>query len=172
MNEEQYLKIETWLKSIDSRLEKIESNLVLKPTLHSTGIATQSAGVEKLANFLNSSPKDILNIINFGEDGEFNFLFNIDGKNEAEKQVNATLCTLTVLYYCKDQEEITTINLKQKLEFLGINLLDNLSHTLKKQKRLVILKGKKGSSKFNYKITQPGLTAGLKILSEKMMTNN
>lgn len=171
MSEEQYLKIESWLKSIDSRLDKIESNQTLNPKVLSTGFVNQTAGIEKLARFLKSSSKDVCNIISFEEGEEFTFLFSIDGKNEPEKQLNATLCILTVFYYCYDQDEIATNNLKQKLEFLGIKSLDHLSHNLKKHKKLFILKGKARSSKFNYKVTQPGLNAGLNILSEKMKAN-
>lgn len=168
MSEEQYLKIESWLKSIDSRLDKIESNQPLKPKVLSTESVNQTAGIEKLARFLKSSSSDVYNIISFEEGDKFTLLFNIGGKNETEKQLNATLCLLTVLYYCYDKNEIATNNLKQKLEFLGIKSLNNLSDYLKKHKKFVILKGKARSSKFNYKITQPGLTAGLKILSEQI----
>jgi hypothetical protein len=170
MNEDQYLKIEGWLKSIDSRLNRIESILTPESKASSTRIITQPPGIEKLAISLNCSTEDIYNIISFENDRDFTFLFNIDGKKESDKQLNATLSLLTVLYYCNGEDEMTVTDLKKKLEFWGIKSLDHLSHTLKKQRQLIVLKGKGRGSKFNYKITQPGLVEGIKILSEKIKT--
>lgn len=172
MNEEKYLKIEAWLKSIDTQLEKIESTLNNVPSGSSFELITNSHVVEKLAKYLKASEEEVYHIINFEPDGEFTFLFNIDGKNESDKQFEATICLLTVLYYCYGKDEIATTTLKKKLEFLGINALDHLSHSLRKKVKFVVLKGKGGSSKFNYKITQPGLVEGIKLLSKRINTNN
>jgi len=165
MNEEQYIKIETWLKSIDLRLTSIEKSIVTNPSSPPTITFNLPVGIEKLAHYLKSTPEDILNILSFDADGEFTFLFEIDGNSEPDKQLRATLCILTVSYYCFAKEEMSSKNLIQKLQFWGIKSLSHISHSLKKHNRLIVAKGIAGSSNFSYKITVPGLNEGTKILS-------
>ncbi len=165
MNEEQYLKIEGWLKSIDNRLSNIESAIPAKGSFNSTDNANQNTGVEKLAHVLQITIDEIYNIISFEGEDNFTFLFEIGGKGEPDKQLRATLCLLTVLYHCFGKDEISSKILNQKLQFWGIKSLSHISNNLKKYKNFLIPKGKAGSSKFSYKITRPGLNEGLKILA-------
>jgi len=166
MSEEQYLKIESWLKSIDSRLSKIECDLASKPKANPPEFINKITGVEKLAHHMKSTPEDLLNIVSFEEDEEFTFIFEMTGKSEPDKQLRATLCLLTVSNYCYAKDEILSKTLTKKLQLWGIKSLSNISKNLKKHMSFIVMKGKAGSSNFSYKITVPGLREGIKILNE------
>lgn len=172
MNDEQFIKIEAWLNSIDNRLEIIENILNKTPNNIQSNFVPNVSGVEKLAKYLNTSEEKIHHLIDFAQDGEFNLLFKIEGKKESDKHFEGTIIILTILFYCYATDEISTTLLKQKLQSLGIKALDHLSHSLRKKVQYVVLKGKGGSLKFNYKITQPGLIQGIKFLSTRIGTNN
>ena len=57
MNDEQFIKIEAWLNSIDNRLEIIENILNKTPNNIQSNFVPNVSGVEKLAKYLKAYSK-------------------------------------------------------------------------------------------------------------------
>jgi len=120
---------------------------------------------QKLSKAVGIDKGKIKYIIDF-EESDFFILVNIKGDSAAEKQINATLCILTIYNYCYETKEIESEILKNKLENLGITSLGNLNINLKKFRNFIIPRGKPRSHNFSYKITIPGINRGLEIIKE------
>ena len=106
-----------------------------------------------------------MNIVYF-EEGNFKIITEIDGKNNKEKQLNATLLILTINDICYGINKIRSQELRNMLEYLGIRSLVNLSTNLKTMKNYIISDGKKASSEYGYKLTLPGKREGIKLLTD------
>ena len=107
----------------------------------------------------------VKNVFDFsGED--IRLIAPIEGKDEREKQLKATLCILTAHHYCYDKDEMRSRDLREKLQWLGIKSLSNLSGNLGTFKQFLLPRGKAGSPEFQYKITFPGLKRGLQVIAE------
>jgi len=127
-------------------------------------------GVKKLLDKLGVDEEILHYIFDFDEN-EVRIITGIEGKNEREKQLNATLLYLTVYKYCFDLKEISSSDLREKIEELGIKKsLVNLSTNLKKCPNFISHKrrgrGRGGSTDTSYKITIPGELKGIKLISK------
>lgn len=125
--------------------------------------------IKKLSEAAALSKDTLKNIFHF-EDDYIILLCNIEGKNEAEKQLKATLVILTAYNHLYDKDRILSKDLVDKLKYLGIGSLVNLSTNLRKYRQYIIPLGKQGSSNFSYKITHPGIQKGLEIINELSVT--
>lgn len=120
-----------------------------------------------LADTLGVELAELSNIIDFTEN-EFRIIVNIPGKSEGDKQRNASLIILTVLYYCKNQRDIKSSDLRDILRDLGIGSLVNMATNLKIDSSYWVLKGEPSSKLFYYRITTPGIQKGLEIIKSML----
>lgn len=120
---------------------------------------------DNLLNKLNISNTQLNSIIDFDGD-DFRILPRIQGNSEAEKQKKASLIIITIKYYCYGSKEINTVELKNKLQDMGIKSLNNMATHLKDYENYMVKKGKQGSPETSYRITDPGLNEGLKLIKE------
>ncbi len=120
---------------------------------------------DNLLNALNMSDIQLNNIVDF-DDNDFRILPRIQGKSEAKRQQQATLIILTVKYYCYDDREINTSELKNKLRNMGIKSLENMATNLKDFENYIIKKGEQRSPATLYRVTDPGIKEGLKLIKE------
>ena len=88
--------------------------------------------------------------------------------SESIKQYKATLLYLTALKYCYGVSEISSGELRNNLEDMGLNKsLVNLSTNLKSFPQYIVhKKGPKGSTATSYKLTIPGEREAIKIIKE------
>lgn len=110
--------------------------------------------------------EDLLKHVFHFEEKDIILLCVVTGNNEREKQLKTTLAILTAYHFCYEKDEIRSKELIEKLKYLGIGSLVNLSTNLKNYKQFIIAVGKQGSSAFSYKITYPGIKKGLSIINE------
>lgn len=105
------------------------------------------------------------NVFNIEED-DFKVVATINGKNEVERQIKASLIILTAFYYCYGKDEIKSRELVNKLRWLGIKSLGNLSKNLKREEcsQFIIISGK--GNNINYQILNQGLKKGIEIIKE------
>lgn len=115
-------------------------------------------GIKKLSKATRLDEDQLKYVFHFDGDG-FTIIAPIKG-NQAEKQLKATLCTLTVNDCMYGKNDITSGDLRSILEELGIGSLTNLSTNLRSQRQFIIAKNS------NYKLTHPGKAEGLNIIRE------
>ncbi|MCZ7384017.1 MAG: hypothetical protein O8C67_09500 [Candidatus Methanoperedens sp.] len=120
---------------------------------------------DNLLNALNISDNQLNNFVDFDED-DFRILSHIQDKSETKKQQQATLIILTIKYYCYGDREINTSELKNKLKDMGIKSLENMAANLKDFENYIIKKGKQRSPATVYRITDPGIKEGLRLITE------
>lgn len=121
--------------------------------------------IKKLCNDVKIERSDFDSLF-FIKGQELTLLIVPEGKNEEEKQLQITLCSLTVQDYLFELDFIKSYDLNVKLKKLGIRSLVNLSTNLKKHKQLLIPEGKSKSRNFGFRITIPGKKRGLDIIKE------
>ncbi|WJI09300.1 hypothetical protein FGU46_03900 [Methanobacterium sp. CWC-01] len=156
----------TILKSLnyiinEGKNENLESSEV--------GEQVEDMGVSNRINYLLKEAEIDLNHIEKVfriEEDDFKVVATIEGKNEVEKQIKATLPILTVYYYCFGKEKIQSRDLASKLRWLGIKSLANLSKNLKRPecKPFVIVSGT--GNNLTYQILNQGLKKGVEIIRE------
>lgn len=148
--------------SSDPEISNMETPIKQKSLDEKAAKLAEDANItlEKLQSILYFNLKDITLLVSF------------EGKNEFEKQIEATLVILTSSAYLYDKEEIASIELKSKLKNLGIKSLIDLSTNISKCKRDIIREGKRGSHNYRYKLTVPGKNKGLKIIHKLAYSND
>jgi hypothetical protein len=127
--------------------------------------------LDEFSKEVNVDKERLKHIFDFGEEG-LTVTTNIEGKNESERQIKATLCILTAYHFCYGRDKIRAGNLKEMLRWLGIGSLTNLNANLKRNKSLLIPKGKPGSSDFCYQITYGGLEEGKEVIRQLCAQNS
>jgi len=156
-------EIKTKLDEIEKRLEKLELCFRKdKPRLEASG--DLETKIKKLCGDAEISYDDFYLVFFIEENGEILLLIPPQGKNEAEKQLKATLLILTTSKYLFNQDFMKSAELIKKLEKLGIKSLVNLSTNLSRYKQLLIPRGKPKSRNFGFQITIPGEKEGLKLI--------
>lgn len=119
--------------------------------------------IKKLSEATKLTEDSLKHVFHF-EKNDVTLLCKINGNNEREKQLKTTLLILTAYHFLYGKDEILSKNLIEKLKYLGIGSLQNLSRNLKKHKQFIMVG--KGSSTFSYKITYPGIQKGISIINE------
>jgi hypothetical protein len=149
--EEMLIQIKENNFSFDDNKRK-ESNYVDKEQVNNSDLEKRlNLPVEKINNLIHFENNDVV------------LLFNIPGKSNNEKQINATLLILTLTKLKFNKDEIASKELTKKLKTLGIGSLSILSNNLKQQRQYFVTSGAKGSINFSYKITIPGLNKGIEL---------
>lgn len=166
MLNEELMEIKQKLEEHEQRIGKLESFLRQgegKPTKEIS--ADIERHIEELSKDAGITEEELRCVFDF-EKEDLNLITTVEGKNEAEKQLKATICILTAYHYCYGRDEISSQDLRKKLQWLGIKSLQTLSSSLTNYKQLILPKGKPKSPKFAYKITYPGIKKGLEIIKE------
>ena len=158
--EKELEKIWETIINLDKRVESIEK--IIKKTPNIVDIGNE---YEKLTTETGII-QDLLKELAYFEDGDFTILTEVNGKNNKEKQLNATLLILTINDICYGVNRMRTQDIKNKLEYMEIGSLTNLSKNLNTLKTHLIQDGKPGSTKSGYKITLPGKKEGVRILND------
>lgn len=104
-------------------------------------------------------------VIDFTDDS-FRIIGDIEGASEGDKQRNASVVILTVRYYCIDDREISSGDLRSMLQDLGIGSLVNMATNLNLVKNFIIKIGQPGSTSTKYRITDPGIREGLRLIRQ------
>lgn len=125
---------------------------------------------ENFAKVTGSTVEKLCDIFDF-DDEDIHILCEIPGKNDAEKQKNASLLYFTSAYYCKGVRECDIKTLNKKMSDLGIKSLGNVSTNLKNFENFFVQKGKKGSAATIYRITNPGLRRGVEFIKNTCKTS-
>ena len=172
----QYFKIESILDSFEE--SKSTNKIVTKRRTNKKKSKQKSNTVEEvktlnpikeqidvLAKKASVNKEDIYHLYDFDE--KVHLLIQPDGKNEGEKQLKATLLILTAYNHYFNEREISSSDLRNMLQDIGITSLVNLSTNLGEHRTLILhKKGKKGSTKTYYRITIPGLQKGYSLIKE------
>jgi len=157
--EKELEKIWKKLNNFEERIKLIEDLFKKTPDLKEVGNEYDQLLAETGINI------DVLKEIVYFDDSGFTIITEVTGKDNKEKQINATLLILTINDICYGNNSVKSQDLKAKLEYLGIRSLVNLSTNLKTIKNYIIPDGKSGSLDYSYKITLPGKKEGLRILN-------
>ena len=166
MSNEEIIKIKRVLGEHENRIEKLESILGQEKEKLTKEIGFDiEKDIENLSTDAGITKEQLRCIFDF-EKEDLNLITSIEGKSEAEKQFEATICILTAYHYFYGRDETRSQDLRKKLEWLGIKSLGILSANLAKYKQLILPKGKPKSPEFRYKITYPGIRKGLEIIKE------
>ena len=124
-------------------------------------------GLQKLKEKTNAGDK-IDHIFDFDKH-DVRLIHPIISENVSEsiKQYKATLLYLMALKYCYGLHEISSRELRKKLEDLGLKSLVNLSTNLKSFSSFIVhKKGAKGNTDTSYKITIPGEMEAIRIIKD------
>ena len=156
--EDEFKKIWDKLNDLNERIKSIEDSVKKTPNIVDIGNEYEKLITETGIN------QTMLNEIVYFEEGDFTILSEFPGKNNKEKQTKATLLILTINDICYGVNRMRTQDIKNKLEYMGIGSLTNLSKNLKTLKSYLIPDGK--SSESGYKITLPGKKEGVRILND------
>ena len=157
-------EIKKRFEEIERRLEKLELYLPKeKPKLEKSG--DLETKIKKLCDDAEVNYEDFYKIF-FIEDKEILLLIVPPGKNEAEKQLKATLLILTTSKYLFGQDFMKSSDINKKLEKLGIKSLVNLSTNLTRYRQFFIPRGKSKSRNFGFQIIIPGEKEGLKLIKD------
>lgn len=130
-------------------------------------------GYKKLLKDSTLGEGDLKKIFDF-EEKELRIIFPISTLNKSisKKQHLSALLYLMGFKYCYGLKEISSSELRKKLEELGIDSLVNLSTNLKSFRNEIIhKKGLKGSTNTFYKITLPGELHAIKELKDLIHEN-
>jgi len=119
----------------------------------------------KLADASGLSVEELGNIVDF-DGNDFHVVAQIPGKSFSEQQKNAALLIITANYYCTGDREYDAGKLRKRLEDLGIKSLVNMATILQGFENYFVKKGEKGSRLTAYRITNPGLQEGIKLIKE------
>jgi len=123
---------------------------------------------DKLASALNIDINKLKNIIDL-YDSDFHIISDIPGgKSESTKQQNSALIILTIQYYCFNNREILSGDLRKQMSDLGIISLINMSSNLSLMKSFIVKTGLRGSHDTKYRITDPGIRKGLELIKEML----
>lgn len=147
-----------------TRVKKTEKTKVdITPVGIEKHIKEQS-GLSTFIKLTEVTQDELLKIFDF-EENVINILVHPQGDNEGEKQITATILLLTAYYYYFNEQEISSSELRQKLQDVGITSLVNLSTNLRLYPNLLVhKKSKKGSTNTYYRITIPGLELGRSLI--------
>jgi len=119
----------------------------------------------KLADASGLSVEELGNIVDF-DGNDFHVVAQIPGKSFSEQQKNAALLIITTNYYCTGDREYDAGKLRKRLEDLGIKSLVNMATILQGFENYFVKKGEKGSRLTAYRITNPGIQEGIKLIKE------
>lgn len=150
------------------RLEKRVENLEIKLQQNEpVAISEKPYGdrIQQLAANAGLTVDQLKHVFHVTEEDVY-LIAAVDGINEVEKQIKATVAILTTQNYLLGVDEIKSKKLRPKLEKLGIRSLINLSTNLAQRPDLIVPKGEPKSPDFSYQITYPGLRKGLEIIKE------
>lgn len=167
MNDEK-LKLKAFEVVLNNLMKPSEGIIISSEKIKSEELNNKEISMFSKDNLLNNlelSETQLNNIVEFDGDN-FRILPPIKGKSEGEKQKKASLIILTNKYYCYGAREIETAELRNNLQDMGIKSLKNMATHLKNFENYIIKKGKPGSSATLYRITDPGLKEGLRLIKE------
>jgi hypothetical protein len=122
----------------------------------------------KLASALGVELDKLKSVIDFSEN-DFHIISEISGYTEGDKQRNSALIILTIRYYCFDNREILSGELRDFMRDLGIGSLINMATNLNSIRNFIIRIGKAGSPATRYRISDPGIKQGLKLIKEMLV---
>ena len=151
-------KIWEKIKEMDERINSIEELINISPNITEIGKEYEKLMIET------GISQDKLKETIYFDKGDFIILSEIEGENNIEKQINATLLILTISDICYNDNSMKTQDIRRKLEYMGISSLTNLSTNLKTIKTYLISYGRSTAS--GYKLTLPGKKSGIKILTD------
>lgn len=149
------------LEGHEKRIEALES--ILKGKEQPPEITSIDAKIKKICSEISINEEQLKSIFDISEN-DVRLITEMTGKNESEKQFKATVCILTAYHYLFERDIIKSKDLREKLKWLGIKSLVNLSTNLAKYKKYIISIGKRSSTDYSYKITYPGTKEGLNII--------
>jgi hypothetical protein len=134
-----------------------------------TRLATESkiakSTYELLSSKVGCKTEDIEDIIELKDD--VTLLFPIKRDSTIEEQAIFLLVYLTVKKVCLNEKEVSSSHLREIMSIKQISNLNSLSTNIKKLPSLFVHKsGKKGSTKTTYRITQKGVSKGLKLIKD------
>jgi hypothetical protein len=161
------------VKAFEVILNNLLSGKVVTPTIKLTAVPKQTITEqkelkfepEKLASALEVELERLRNIIDFSDD-DFHIIVNIPGNTDSDKQKNSALIILTIRYYCLGDREIPSNELRNRMRDLGIGSLINMASNLNSIRNFIIRCGKPRSPATRYRITDPGIREGLRLLKQ------
>ena len=156
--EKELEKIWKKLNNLEERIKLIEDMFIKTPDIKEVVNEYDELLAETGINI------DVLKEIVYFDDSGFTIITEVTGKNNKEKQINATLLILTINDICYGNNSVKSKDLKAKLKYLGLRSLGNLSINLRTIKNYIIPVGKSRSPDYSYKITLPGKKEGIRIL--------
>jgi len=164
-NESEIMKI---LKGHEKRIEEHEKRIealegIPQSKEKTPEVTSIDAQIKKFCSEIGISKEQLKSVFDISEN-DVVFITEMTGKNEIERQFNTTVCILTAYHYLFGEDIIKSKDLREKLKWLGIKSLGNLSMNLAKYKKYIIPIGKPASPAFSYKITYPGIKEGLDII--------
>lgn len=108
---------------------------------------------------------DLSRVIDFTSDN-FHIIANVPGDNEGDKQRNAALILLTANFYCRNQREMLSMDLRDAMKDLCISSLVNMATNLGVKSNKIYLRreGIQGSKNTKYIVTTPGIQKGLELI--------
>lgn len=126
---------------------------------------TKNFEPNKLSEATGLTMEELGNIIDL-DGNNFHVVAQIPGKSFSEQQKNAALLIITANYYCTGEREYDAGKLRKRLEDLGIKSLVNMATILQSFENYFVKKGEKGSRLTAYRITNPGLQEGVKLIKQ------
>lgn len=153
------------LKSLSFVMDDKQSESILSSKTDDTNEEQNVLVYRKLLEKTGIVQDQLENVLNF-EKNDFKVVANINGENEIEKQIKASLIILTANYYCYEKEEINSRELASKLRWLGIKSLANLNKNLKRKECQPFIRIVGKGNNTAYQILNPGLKKGIEIMKE------
>lgn len=126
---------------------------------------SQDFNPEKLTEATGMPIDRLGSVIDF-DGNDFHVVAQIPGKSHSEKQKNAALVIITTNYYCTGNRDYDAGKLRKRLEDLGIKSLVNMATILQNFENYFVKKGEQGSKSTAYRITNPGLQEGIKLIRQ------
>jgi len=122
-------KSKTYKKRLKSKTNFVEEKKILQPIKEQIEVLAEKAGVKK---------DELYKIYDFDE--KIHLIIQPDGKNEGEKQLKSTILILTAYNHYFNEREISSSDLRNMLQDVGITSLVNLSTNLSEHRSLILHK--------------------------------